>query len=1089
GAIDAKAAVEYVSSPNWKPLAEETVISSDLENVADSDIPDGDWQSGTFSTTEIDEDITVEKVEVQLNAIHQDWGDLKVVLTSPDGKTESVLTEPTPTPASNSNSIYQGIKPKSNWWTFTSVRHWGESSKGEWKLQVFDGKGNQVQGDWNSWKLNIYGTKPIVTMMATDASATEGGDPGQFIVTRTGNTKNPLTVNYTVAGTATNGTDYNNISSSVVIPAGASSVPIPIITAGKDDAVYEGDETVILSLNADAAYNAGTVNSGTVVITDNDSVPVPNVVTNTNDSGPGSLRAAIEFANANLGKDTIRFNIPTTDTGYNPVTGAFTIRPTSALPTITDPVVIDGTTQRGFADKPIIELDGSSAGTNLISVAGISITAGNSIVRGLIINRFNSSGIVLQTKGNNIIEGNFIGTDVTGTQPLGNSSGVSILSGSSNLIGGATTKARNIISGNGFGITMAGTTSNIIQGNYIGTDINITNTDALGNGRGIWIRDDSANNIIGGTARGEGNTIAFNNIGIDLSNADLRSINNAILSNSIFSSGSKGISLEEEYPDRANDIGDTDIGPNNYQNYPVLISAFSNDNSTTIEGMLNSTPETTFRLEFFSNSNPSPVFMFRTLLTPLGYGEGEKFLGFQNVTTDSSGNASFTVELPTSVPISQFISATATDSNNNTSEFSKNIGLKVISPGKTDRVSIASDSAQANNNNYGSLISADGRYITFSSEASNLVAGDTNGARDIFVRDRQTGQTTRISVATNGTQANGDSDYRPTISADGRYVIFGSSASNLVVGDTNGAQDIFVHDRQTGQTTRVNLNVDGTQRENGSHTPSISADGRYVTYNSSVLVTWIENGETNISSVTYLFVYDRQTGQTKQLSTIDGSLNNSSSSMSADGRYIAFTSSADNLVPGDTNGYSDVFVYDQETQKTTRVSVASSSGAQSNSNSAQPSISADGRYVAFTSSATNLVSGGDTNLFKNDIFIHDLVSGQTMRASVASNGTQGNDYSSYPVISSNGRYVAFRSNAANLVDGDTNGVADIFVKDLITGQTRRISVASDGTQANNASDSVSLSADGRYAAFYSLATNLVPGDTNNSIDIFVNERL
>jgi Tol biopolymer transport system component len=303
------------------------------------------------------------------------------------------------------------------------------------------------------------------------------------------------------------------------------------------------------------------------------------------------------------------------------------------------------------------------------------------------------------------------------------------------------------------------------------------------------------------------------------------------------------------------------------------------------------------------------------------------------------------------------------------------IGYKVIlaqadgtpGSGTTTRVSVASDGTQANGDSDDLSISADGRYVAFRSWADNLVSGDTNSADDIFVHDRQTGQTSRVSVASDGTQANGDSDDL-SISADGRYVAFRSWADNLVSGDTNGEFDVFVHDRQTGQTSRVSVASDGTQGNSHSWAPSVSADGRYVAFNS-----W-----------------------------------------------------ANNLVSGDSNGRVDIFVHDRQTGQTNRVSVASD-GTQANGDSVWPSISADGRYVAFHAWANNLVSG-DTNGWY-DIFVHDRQTGQTSRVSVASDGTQGNDDSWSPSISADGHYVAFRSRANNLVSGDTNGRYDVFVHD------------------------------------------------------------
>jgi uncharacterized lipoprotein NlpE involved in copper resistance len=255
--------------------------------------------------------------------------------------------------------------------------------------------------------------------------------------------------------------------------------------------------------------------------------------------------------------------------------------------------------------------------------------------------------------------------------------------------------------------------------------------------------------------------------------------------------------------------------------------------------------------------------------------------------------------------------------------------------------------------------------VAFHSLADNLVSGDTNETRDIFVHDRETGETTRVSVSSDGTQSNSTS-YVPSISADGRQVAFYSDASNLVSGDTNGIGDIFVHDRDTGETTRVSVASNGTQGNSGSDYPSISADGR----------------------------------------------------------QVAFYSDASNLVSGDTNGFGDIFVHDRDTGETTRVNV-SSDGTHSNICSFYPSISEDGRYVAFYSAASNLVSG-DTNEL-GDIFVHDRETGETTRVSASSGGSQCNDHSWYPSLSGDGSYVAFQSEATNLVSGDTNGVNDIFV--------------------------------------------------------------
>jgi Tol biopolymer transport system component len=404
----------------------------------------------------------------------------------------------------------------------------------------------------------------------------------------------------------------------------------------------------------------------------------------------------------------------------------------------------------------------------------------------------------------------------------------------------------------------------------------------------------------------------------------------------------------------------------------------------------------------------------------------------------------------------------------------------------TTRVSVASEGTEGNYQSWVASISADGRYVAFHALASNLVPGDTNNDYDVFVHDRVTGATTRVSVASDGTQANGVSSYA-ALSADGRYVAFNSFATNLVPGDTNNNPDIFVHDRQTGTTTRVSVASDGTEGNGASSYPSISADGRYVAFNS---LSWnlVPDDTNNQNDV---FVHDRLTGATTRVSVAsDGAQGNNQSwifsSISADGRYVAFYSSASNLVPADTNGMDDVFVHDRQTGATTRVSVASD-GTQGNNWSIWPAISADGRYVAFQSFASNLVPA-DTNA-KYDVFVHDCVTGTTARVSVATAGTQGNGHSgSYGLsVSADGRYVAFESRASNLVPADTNGQKDVFVHDCDTGVTTRASVASDGAQGNGGSQWPSISADGRFVAFDSGATNLVPGDGNSANDVFVHD--
>ena len=400
----------------------------------------------------------------------------------------------------------------------------------------------------------------------------------------------------------------------------------------------------------------------------------------------------------------------------------------------------------------------------------------------------------------------------------------------------------------------------------------------------------------------------------------------------------------------------------------------------------------------------------------------------------------------------------------------------------TERLSVATDGTQGNDISYRQAYSANGRYVAFESMSSNLIPFDTNGHEDVFVRDRLAGTTTRVSVGTGGTQGDSDS-YIPSISGDGRYVTFLSYATNLVPSDTNASPDVFTHDRVTGITTRVSVAWDGAQGNGNCAAPSMSADGRYVGFQSGStnLVMGDVNGKTDV------FVHDRLTGATNIMSVASGGIiqgngDSSNAALSADGRHVAFDSKATNLVTGDTNGTYDVFVRDRVTETTTRVSVKSG-GGQGDDASVIPDVSDDGRYVAFTSYANDLVPG-DTN-GSTDVFVRDALLGTTTRVSVNSSGWQASGPSGEAAISADGRYVAFGSDAPNLVATDTNNKSDTFVHDMTTGVTSIVSLAFDGAQGNDSSSVPAVSADGRYVGFYSVATNLVPGDTNGKQDAFV----
>lgn len=295
------------------------------------------------------------------------------------------------------------------------------------------------------------------------------------------------------------------------------------------------------------------------------------------------------------------------------------------------------------------------------------------------------------------------------------------------------------------------------------------------------------------------------------------------------------------------------------------------------------------------------------------------------------------------------------------------IFVKDLQTGVVDRGSVSSAGAQANGASQNPLINADGRYVAFRSSASNLVTGDTNGQPDVFVRDRQTGTTTRVSVASGGTQATGGVSDEPAISDDGRYVAFQSDATNLVAGDTNAKTDIFRHDRDTNTTIRISVSSAGVE-SNGAST--------------------------------------------------DAAIN-------GDGSRIVWESVATNLVTGDTNGKEDVFVRLIATSETIRASL-SSAGAQATSGSSDSSISTDGTKIAFYSTATGLVSGDTNN--RGDVFVRDLTASTTERKSLTATDGQVNDASSAPWLAGDGSAVAFASVGTNLVPEDTDATSDIYVR-------------------------------------------------------------
>jgi Tol biopolymer transport system component len=353
-----------------------------------------------------------------------------------------------------------------------------------------------------------------------------------------------------------------------------------------------------------------------------------------------------------------------------------------------------------------------------------------------------------------------------------------------------------------------------------------------------------------------------------------------------------------------------------------------------------------------------------------------------------------------------------------------------VSTGTTERISVDSSGGEATSASWmgTSALSDDGQLVVFFSDASNFDPGDINGVSDVFLRDRAGGTTVRISVKSFGFDSNGPS-YDPAISADGRFVCFTSLANNLVASDTNKCADIFVRDLAAGVTERISVDSNGAEVNGASLGSVISADGRFVAFYSDA--TNLVAGDTNQRGD--VFVRDRQAGTTERVS-LDSQGNQANDvsqapSISGDGNFVAFASYATNLVAADTNQCVDVFVRDRALGTTTRVSV-DSSGAEVDAGSFGAVMDPGGARVAFSSLAADLVAG-DTNA-TTDAFLHDLATGETTRDSIDANGAEANGPSLAASISGDGMVVTLESGATNLVPSDTNGVYDVFARAACT---------------------------------------------------------
>jgi len=408
-----------------------------------------------------------------------------------------------------------------------------------------------------------------------------------------------------------------------------------------------------------------------------------------------------------------------------------------------------------------------------------------------------------------------------------------------------------------------------------------------------------------------------------------------------------------------------------------------------------------------------------------------------------------------------------------------------LGAGVSQRVSVSTGGGEADGASDFAVLSSDGRYVAFVSSSNNLASPvESDSDIDVFVHDRKTLTTTRVSLATDGSEPDAAVTYQASFSGNGRFVAFQSPAKNLTTpAQTNDFTDVFVRDTKTGVTELISVPTGGGEVDGDSRYPSISDDGRYVAFASTAtnLVSNDSNG-----GLADIFVRDRKTKTTVIASITNEKLPSDDHSIfpaiSGDGRYVAFASYSDLTSEG--NGAPDIFVHDLKTRQTRLASVTSAGTPGGGIHKTLISaISADGRYVVFSSDVEYVVGSGGGNY---QLYLRDMKANTTVCVSVSPYGLIGDDYSDAPAISADGRFVTFTSEATNLVEGDT-GDQDVFVRDMKTGITRIASETSLGNNLNSSSADSDISGDGAVVAFISLASNLLEDsvDGNGLPDAFV----
>jgi len=411
------------------------------------------------------------------------------------------------------------------------------------------------------------------------------------------------------------------------------------------------------------------------------------------------------------------------------------------------------------------------------------------------------------------------------------------------------------------------------------------------------------------------------------------------------------------------------------------------------------------------------------------------------------------------------------------------------------RITVATDGAEANRHNSGpAFVSADGRHVAYSSNATNLAPNDANNNLDVFVRDRVAGTTVLISATPAGKSGNGRSDVAD-LSEDGRFVLFSSHATDFVAGDTNLDYDAYVCDRDPdanglfdeGNATivRASLGNSGQQPNGRSIAGSISSDGRFVAFESeaSNLVAGDGNHFTDV------FVRDLVAGTTERVDVSSAGAESDryadTARISRDGRYVAFSTAATNLAPGDANGARDVYLRDRTAGTTERVSIGEA-GAEGTHDANKFAMARDGQRFAWESWSANLVAGDGNNV--PDVFLRDRAAGTTVRASVSDEGVEGDRASTDAFLSADGEWLLFVSDSRNLAGIETNQTVDVFLREIASGHLIKLSVHATGVEGDARSSGLAISDGGAIAVIYSDSFDLIGGDANGFFDLLVRDR-